>query len=189
MKLFVVGIAALCLLAPPLRAQDDAAKRAKVEELFTVMRLDHTMDQLLAAIRQQTAKLMQSQPGYDQLSPQQKQLTEDFQKKVMAVALDSVGWKAIEPDMVNLYATTYSLQEIDGLLTFYKSPVGQTMLDNTPELTKKSLGMTQQRIATLQPKLQEMLTEFSKQMAAAAPAKTGTGTSTGTSTAKPGTSH
>ncbi len=171
MKLWISAVAGVCLLVPNAFAQQpvDAAKRAKVEELFTVMRLDHTMDQLMAAIRQQTGNIVKSAPGFDQMTPEQKKITEQFQQKVMATAMETVGWKAMEPDMLNLYASTYSTQEIDGIIAFYKSPVGQTMLDKTPELSQKSIAITQERAKALQPKLQQMLTEYRQQMTAAAP--------------------
>lgn len=170
MKSWVVGVATLCLMVPSLRAQDDAAKRAKVEQLFTVMRLDHTMDQLLAGIRQQTTRMMSTMPGFEQMTPEQKRLVDDYESKVMALVTENIGWKAMEPEMIKLYAATYSDQEIDGLLTFYKSPVGQTMLDKTPELTSKSLQITQTKAMALQPKVQALMSEFAKQFAAAAPA-------------------
>ena len=172
MKRFVLGAAALLLVVPGLRAQDDAAKRAKVEELFTVMRLQRTMDQLMAAVRQQAETMMQStmqsMPGGHQLTPEQKRITEEFQNKVMSTVMQSVGWKAMEPDMVNLYANAYSAQEIDGLIAFYQSPIGQAYLDKTPELTQKSMEITQQKVLALQPKMQGLIQDYAQQMSAAA---------------------
>lgn len=171
MKSIAIGVAVLCLSVPGSHAQADAAKRAKVEQLFTVMRLDHTMDQIMTAIQQQTSAVLRSAPGYAQMTPQQKRISQQFQSKVMALATQSVGWKAMEPEMVTLYASTYSEQEIDGLLAFYKSPVGQTMLEKTPELTQKSMAIAQQRAGALQPRLQQLLVEFTKEYEAASPAK------------------
>lgn len=176
MRRMLVAVAMVFLLAPGLRAQDDAAKRAKVEELFTVMRLDHMMDRLMGAVRQQTETMMRSMPGMEQMTPEQKRITDDFEKKIMDAAMESVGWKAMEPDMVNLYVSTYSTQEIDGLIAFYKSPVGQAYLDKTPELTQKSMQITQQKVVTLQPKLRELVEEYRKQIEAAAPKSGGTTT-------------
>ena len=173
MKRFFLAVMAVLLLAPGLRAQDDAAKRAKVEELFTVMRMDQTMSRMMTAIRQQTEKMMQSimqpSPGTSQMTPEQKRITQEFQNKVLTAATEAVGWKALEPDMVNLYASTYTPQEIDGLIAFYKSPVGQTFLDKTPDLTQASMQLTQQKVMALQPKMQALIQDYAKQIEAAGP--------------------
>ena len=182
---WVVAVALLSLMLPQARA-DDASKRAKVEELFTVMRLDRTMDQLVAAVRQQTSSMMRSMPGFEGMTPKQQKLVEEYQGKVSALVSDAVGWKALQPQMVTLYANTYSEDEVDGLLVFYKSAVGQTMLDKTPELTTKSLQLTQEKAIGLQPQIEYLMADFAKQFSAAgapatAPKRPAPGTKPGVS--------
>ena len=166
MRGWLAVCAVLCFALPQARA-DDASRKAKVQQLFTVMRLDHTMDQLLSSIHKQTDTFMRSMPGSDQMTPEQQKIVTEYQNKVSALVNSSMGWKSIEPDMVNLYASTYSEQEIDGLISFYKSPVGQIMLDKTPELNAKSVDLTKQRAQVLQPQLRELMQQFSTQFAAA----------------------
>ena len=165
-KRWLAVCAVVCFALPQARA-DEASRKAKVQELFTVMRLDHTMDQLLGSIQQQTNSMMRTMPGYDAMTPEQQKIVTEYQNKVSTLANTSIGWKAMEPDMVNLYASTYDEHEIDGLIAFYKSPVGQTMLDKTPELNAKSVQFTKQRAQTLQPQLRELMQQFSTQFAAA----------------------
>ena len=169
MRRLLIGAACLVLWMPGAYAQNEAGKRAKVEELFSVMRLDHTMDQLMALVRQESDAMVRASPGLERMTPAQKQAMEELQAKLMNLALETVSWKAVAPDLVKLYADTYSEQEIDGLITFYKSPVGQTMLDKQPELTKATLQITQQRVLAMQPKMQALVREYQKQLGTALP--------------------
>jgi hypothetical protein len=155
---------------------DEASKRAKAEQLFLLLRMDTMMDQLMGGVKKQVQQITESMPGADQATPDQKKQMADFQQRVMDVVNQKIGWKALEPDFINLYASTYTEEELDGIVGFYKSPIGQKMIEKTPELTTKSTQITQQKMTELQPILNQMVQDFMKQMAAAtgkpAPAQT-----------------
>jgi uncharacterized protein len=155
---------------------DEASKRAKAEQLFMLLRMDTMMDQLMSGVKRQVRQITESMPGADTATPEQKKQMTDFQQRVMDVVNQKIGWKALEPDFISLYASTYTEEELDGIITFYKSPAGQKMIEKTPELTTKSTQITQQKMTELQPVLNQMVQDFMKQMAATtgkpAPAQT-----------------
>jgi hypothetical protein len=144
---------------------DEASKRAKAEQLFMLLRMDTMMDRLMGGVKKQVQQITESMPGAGQATPEQKKQMTDFQQRVMDVDNQKIGWKALEPDFINLYATTYTEEELDGILTFYKSTAGQKMIEKTPELTAKSTQITQQKMSELQPVLNQMVQDFMKQMA------------------------
>jgi hypothetical protein len=149
---------------------DDASKKAKVEELFATMHMERMMSQIMDAVMAQVKQMTQTMPGSEQLTDAQKKMIGKYQDKAIALTTDVVGWKALEPQYVTLYASTYSEEEIDGILTFYKSPAGQAMLDKTPELTTGSMQIVQSRMVDLQPKLKALMEEMTKDMVNLAPA-------------------
>lgn len=151
---------------------DDASKRAKAEELFKVLRMDQTMEQLSSSILKQVQQITESMPGANQATPEQKKQIAAFQQRVVDLVNQRIGWKALEPDFITLYASTYTEEELDGILAFYKSPVGQSMLAKTPELMAKSTEISRQKMQVLQPELEQMVQDFLKQMAASTPAPT-----------------
>ncbi len=157
---------ALCVASLQARA-DDTSKRAKVQELFTVMHVDRVSEQITGTVRRQLEASMHNLPGAAEATPAQKKLLNDYETNVMALVDGSVNWKVLQPQMVDLYSSTYTEPEIDGILSFYKSPVGQTMLAKSPELTEKSMAITQTKLQALQPKISEISQNFAKQYAAA----------------------
>ncbi len=156
----------LCVASLQARA-DDASKRAKVQELFTVMHVDRVSEQITGTVRRQLEASMHNLPGASEATPEQKKLLNDYETKVMALVDESVNWKVLQPQMVDLYTSTYTEPEIDSILSFYKSPAGQTMLAKSPELTQKSMAITQTKLQALQPKISEMSQNFAKQYEAA----------------------
>lgn len=165
-----------CLSAMPARA-DDASKRAKVEELFAVLRVNRITEQIASSVRKQMEASLQGIPGMSQPTPAQKKVVDDYEAKIMALVNENMGWKVLEPQMLQLYSDTYSEQEIDGILAFYKSPVGHKMLEKSPELTQKSMAISQEKLMALQPQINAYSQEFSRQFAAAQtpPAQPATG--------------
>ncbi len=155
---------------------DEASKRAKAEQLFLLLHMDTMMDQLMSGVKKQVQQITQSMPGADQATPEQKKQIADFQQRVMDLVNQKIGWKALEPDFITLYSSTYTEEELDGIITFYKSAVGQKMMEKTPELMTKSTQIAQQKMSELQPQLNQMVQDFMKQMAASmgkpAPAQT-----------------
>ena len=145
---------------------DEASKRAKAEQLFMLLHMDTMMDQLMSGVKKQVEQITQSMPGADTATPEQKKQIADFQQRVMDTVNKKLGWKALEPDFINLYASTYTEEELDGIIGFYKSPVGQKMLEKTPQLMTKSTEITQQKMREVQPELNQMVQDFMKQMAA-----------------------
>jgi hypothetical protein len=148
---------------------DEASKRAKAEELFTLLHMEQTMGALTTNVMKQVQMMTQAMPGADQATPEQKKIVADFQQRVLDLVNKRLGWKALEPDFITLYASTYTEQELDGIIAFYKSPVGQKMLDKTPELMTKSTEMTQQKMREVQPEFNQLIQDFMKQMAATTP--------------------
>jgi len=110
--LMVLTVGSCCARA------DDASKRAKAEQLFMLLHMDTMMDQLLSGVKKQVQQITESMPGAGQATPEQKKQIVDFQQRVMDTVNGKIGWKALEPDFINLYATTYTEEELDGIVAF-----------------------------------------------------------------------
>jgi uncharacterized protein len=164
-----VAVLVLALAVAPCARADEASKRAKVKELISVMHMDRMMDQMLEAIKGQTEQAMQQRPGADSMTPEQKKIETDYQAKALQIVIDSMGWKAIEPQFVTLYAQNFTEDEIDGMVTFYKSPTGQAVLNKMPQLMTSTMQLTQSLMVDVQPKLNALREDMVKQMDAATP--------------------
>ncbi len=161
MKRIVVALFFLLPLTPLAHA-DDASKRTKVQELFTLLHVDRVSTQIMDNLGRQMQGLSAHQFGATPTPAQQKQFDE-FQIRVNGLVQQTIGWKMIEPDFIKLYSDTYTEPEIDSFISFYKSPAGQTMLTKAPELANKSLTLTQQHMSTIEPQLRQMVADFVKQ--------------------------
>jgi hypothetical protein len=147
----------------PLHA-DEASKRAKAGDLLTVLHIDQNLNSLLNQQSAQIQKGIANMSSQGKLTPPQQKDTDVFMQKVVGMVRDGISWQKVKPQFVELYASTYSEQDLDGLLSFYRSPLGQKLLQNQPELASKSQLIIQQHMQEVQPKLRDAFDQFKKEM-------------------------
>jgi uncharacterized protein len=159
--------AALCFAAvAPMAHADDASRRAKAEEMLKLTNTDSLMATQLSALRDRVNELATQQSGAAAMTPAQKQLTDNYLKQVQGVTDDEVGWTKLRPMVIQAYADTFSEADLDGIIAFYKTPAGQSIVAKTPELSTKTMTMVQDRIKDMQPKLAQMTEDYVNKMKA-----------------------
>ena len=159
-----VVVCVLLAVAGPARA-DEASKREKVQELFAILHMDRTVQQVMDGMMQLVTAMTQQMAGTTKLSPEMTAKLNDFQKQLFALVSDQVSWDKLKPEYTELYAGTYTEEELDAILAFYRSPAGAAMVTKTPELLSKSMAMNQERMSKVTPQLMQMLQDFAKSVA------------------------
>ena len=152
------GVVLVSLALPTLFA-DEASRTAKAQELFRVAQIQETMQQQMTQSmdRIKNMTLQQLQSSGTQMTPEQTEKMQQMQTQLMAILQDAFSWDKLQPAMLKIYTATYTEEELDGLLTFYKSPVGQAYVKNTPILMNKTMDLLQERMVALQPQMQQLM--------------------------------
>ena len=145
---------------------DEASKRTKLHEMFRLSRTDQTMAMMFAAQEKQMPQLLRRLMPAGQMTPAQEADLDAFVLKVHRIVAQAASWEKLEPQFTDIYATVYSEQEVDGLIAFYKSPVGAEMVAKQPEIVDKSQAVTQSLMAQVQPQIMQAAMEFAQQMQA-----------------------
>lgn len=167
MKFITRILLALFLLAPlAAHAQEttSSSKQAKVEELLQLTRMDHLMSQM---IDQMTARMKASadqQAATMNFTPEQKTIYDDYQQKLNQLLASYLNWDKMKPVMVQVYSDTYTDDELNGILNFYRSPAGQAMVAKSPQLMNKTMSAMMQQMGALQPQVQQLSKDFAEKM-------------------------
>ena len=171
MKRVLTTIVLLFSLTTMARA-DEASRRVKVAQLIEVMHLSAMTDQMMALMKAQVSDMRKMFPSDETMTPEQEKLVQEFSEKSMDLAIKTMGWKALEPDIIDIYAKNFSDDEVDAMLKFYSSPVGQSVLSKMPQMTTAMMTVVQQKMVTLQPQVKALTEEYKAKVAAAASAST-----------------
>jgi hypothetical protein len=152
---------ALAFSLPLAARADDASRLAKAEEMIALAHVDRLTNQVMDTLLQQTTAITTQQSG-GSLTPEKKAALDDFQKKLIAVIEPQIGWKAVAPALAGIYAKTFTEDQMDAIIAFYKSPAGAALMDNMPEINKQANEVMQARILALQPQVRQMFADFQK---------------------------
>ena len=158
-RIALLLILVLCL---PLTAHaDEASRRAKAQEMLALLHMDRLLDQMMNNMLDQMSTVTK-QLGGRNVKPEDQTKVDEFQKKVFQLIQSQMGWKALEPEYVDIYAKDFTDEQLDAILVFYKSPAGVALIEKLPTLTTQSTELAQARVATLMPQLKQLIADFAK---------------------------
>jgi uncharacterized protein len=157
-----IALLLILALSLPLTARaDDASRRDKAKELLILLHTDRLLQQMMESIKQQSIS-MSGQMATHANTPEQQARLDAFRTKVFGLIESQLSYASLEPDYVKLYADNFTDEELDGILAFYKSPAGKSMIEKLPALTAQSFQLAQTRMTTLIPQIKQMVQDFAK---------------------------
>jgi hypothetical protein len=161
-RLALLLILVLCL---PLTARaDDASRHAKAAQLVVLLRSEHMVQQNSATIMKQVSDAADKVAGPNP-TPESKASLAIVEKNISQLIDAQLGWKAIEPGIVDLYAKNFTEQELDAIVAFYKTPAGAALIDKIPQIDNQVQQLAQSRLTILQPQISQAFDDFRKTQA------------------------
>ena len=123
---FLLAAASACSqTAPPASAAASAAtKEAKIRELINLMGTPRVAVEMMKSQVASLKKLMPFPPAAQ----------DDFEKEFLA----AISMRELVNLIVPIYERHFSEQDLDGMLAFYRSPVGQHFIKALPQVTAES---------------------------------------------------
>lgn len=107
-------------------------KRLLVEQLLEVSDMRHAYEMSIDATIQQLSQ----NPSFS---------GEDF-REIMETSLN---WNDISEMVIDIYAETFTKDEINGLIAFYETPTGKAFIYKTPQVTAKAALFMQNKTAKI----------------------------------------
>ncbi|SDT98503.1 hypothetical protein SAMN05216296_1072 [Pseudomonas pohangensis] len=154
--------AALLLALISTQAMADAASHAAAaKQLLKLV----NADQIAGPWYGQVNQMFGQRFAETQAPESKKAVLERYQAKADATLDKAVGWDKLEPEMVKLYTKGFSEAELNELITFYKSPLGQKVLKQMPALFAESMKMTQAKLEPVVPQINQLLEQMTKELA------------------------
>jgi len=122
---FLLVTASACSqTTPPASAASNATKDAKIRELITLMGTPKVAIEMMKSEVASLKKLMPFPPAAQ----------DDFEKEFLA----AINTRELVNLIVPIYDRHFSEQDVDAMLAFYRSPVGQHFIKALPQVTAES---------------------------------------------------
>lgn len=168
MRVRLLGLVATLALQPAF-AQGPPPSAKSVLQLLQVMHTHQVMDN--AAIQMDdTVRSSMKAAMHGQLNAEQEKIREESQAKVISIMKEAFNWSAFEPLLVQAYQSTLTQEEVDAMLKFYDSPVGQSVGAKLPIINQQMMQLTHQRTQEMLPRIVAVQTDMAARIKAAASA-------------------
>lgn len=153
MKFAITFATALLFFATAAYA--DPASTESIEELLVTTKVESLMNSYYGNIETMMRQMMTETLKGKTLDEKQKAFIDSLPAKVSKVVREELSWSSLKPMYVQIYRESFTQQEVDGLIAFYKSPAGVAMTNKMPLVMQQSTTLVQQRLVPLMEKMQE----------------------------------
>jgi hypothetical protein len=123
---------------------------------------DSVMTQMDNLMQQSVAQATQGQ----KISPKIQQQIEARRSEMAMMMKELLDWTKLEPIYVRAYQKTFSQQEVEGMIAFYKTPAGQAVIGKMPSVMQKTIEEVQQLMGPVVEKMRKMQQEIAAEMKA-----------------------
>ncbi len=142
MKRFIVFVLAMFISCAVFAQNEQMASRASVEELLELMGTKQSYD----AAMLDTTKMaeLSTERFLDQIPVQNHARFKQVMALLNTLYQEEMGWEKTKPHFVRIYTETYTQQEVNDLIAFYKTPSGQAFIRKNP-LVEQKIAMIYQK--------------------------------------------
>jgi hypothetical protein len=148
----LIGFAAAVLLAGAAWA-DDASKMAKADELLRLTKGDQNFKPLLARAQ----AMLKADAVRKVPADAAKAAKAAIEQKISQILSEEMSWDKLRPQFVKLYADKFTEEELDGILAFYKSPLGQAWNTKSAEVTAEAVKVSGQAMQDAQAQIRKVI--------------------------------
>jgi hypothetical protein len=155
MKIILWLVVLLALLPAPLPAATEAQKVLS-EEFISLTNIREYTEELLEQVRTLQMKELEQLKLHREQSGRAKEL----QLRTFDLLHAELTWEKMKPAYVDLYAATFSEEELTAMILFYGSPAGRNLVVKMPFLARRSTELIETRMQELLPRLRQLMLEL-----------------------------
>ncbi len=143
-----------CALALAVGTAKAQPSDQSIERLMTLTAMESLTETMMGQLEQAMRQGMSGAVRGKSLTQEQQRAIELAPVKIAQAMRSELNWQNLKPIYVTVYRESFTQEEVDGMIEFYKTPVGQATIKKMPVVMQKSMQMTQARMQTLLPKLE-----------------------------------
>jgi len=121
------------------------------------MKAESLMDSVYGSLEQNMRQGMVMAASGKQLTDEQKRVLESAPKAFAKVMREELTWASLKPMYIQVYKESFDQEDIDGLIAFYSSKVGQNYINKMPVAMQKIMSAVQQRMGPMVQKMGEAM--------------------------------
>ncbi|WP_336042048.1 DUF2059 domain-containing protein [Acinetobacter dispersus] len=160
----IIAIFIMMSISIPAFAQP--ASKESVKELLKITKSEQFLGQMSQQINTMMHSSIEKITQGRKLTTKQELAVVNYTQELGKIMQEELTWAKLEPEMIKIYAEEFSQEEIDGMIKFYKTPVGQSTIDKMPIVMQKSMQVGYKQMDAITPKIMQAADKLAKDMQA-----------------------
>jgi uncharacterized protein len=130
MKIIRRGFALwMLIIAWPVFANDAPPSDVSIQELLTLTRSEELINAMKPQLNAMISASMNQVSRGNQATPERQAVIDRMRAKMIAAFDESFNFQSMQMISLRVYQATYTQDEVDGLIAFYKTPPGQALIN------------------------------------------------------------
>ena len=146
-------LAVLVLCGTVFSCQAARPTTESIETLMAVSGTQKILDSMYGTLEQSMRQSLERTTAGQPVSPEQRRYLDAAPAVFANSVREEMSWEKLKPIFIDLYQDNFTQEEIDGMVAFYKSPVGVAFVNKVPAVMQQAQLRMQVR---LQPMLEKM---------------------------------
>jgi uncharacterized protein len=134
-------------------ANDAPPSDESIRQMFTLARSEETMNGMKPQLDAMIAASMKEVSHGKEITPERQAILDRMRDKIVAAYNETFGFESMQLILIRVYQATYTQDEVDGLIAFYKTTAGQALINKSPLLMQNLMGEMQ---AAMRPVMQRI---------------------------------
>lgn len=149
---------------------------SSLEELLTITDSQKLIDSMWPQMDTMLKNSAKQALGETTLSAEQQKISDATNEKMAIIFKDEFSYEKLKPMFIKIYKESFSQEEVDGMVAFYKSKAGKAVIKKMPVVMQSTMANVQAQMTHIIPKLQKIQDDSVAEIKAKA-ANTATSTS------------
>ncbi len=137
-------------------AADNPPSEASIQQLLEVGQAHKLVDTMTAQMDGYMKQIMQQATQGQHITPEIQKGIDKREAEMMSMLKELLDWDKLEPMYVRVYQKSFTQGEVDGMVAFYKTPIGQALLTKMPAVMQNTLNEMQQMMQPMMQRMQRM---------------------------------
>jgi len=150
-------------------AHAEPPSEASLDALFEASHARKTLDSVYPLVDQAFRQGLDATRRSRPLTPAQQKVLDGMPAKMSQLMREELSWDKMHPLYAQIYRETFTQEEVDGLVAFYKSPAGIALVNKMPIVLQKTMGLTQSLLGPLMQKMEGLVKQAIEEAKEAAP--------------------
>ena len=130
-----------------------------MHELLQVTHVHKMLDTMMAQMDGMMKKASQQATAGHPIDAGAQKIIDAQTGKLHSLLMQQISWEKMEPMYISLYRKNLTQKEVDDMLTFYRSPSGQSVIVKMPVIMAQAMHTVQAQMSSLLPQIEKIETD------------------------------